>query len=126
MSRLQIKKRLPEGDKSNVKAVKKCYLPSSKVDALRWPLVPRSFDNKCGCGKVDQREHHLHLLFLRSYLWSTLFRSVIWRENVYASAEKRDDNARCLLANEAGMACLVAISAKIENAMAHYRVAAKR
>ena len=40
---------------------------------------------------------------------------MISRESVYASAEKRDDNARCLLANEAGVPCLVAISAKIEN-----------
>ena len=90
--------------------------------AGRWYRVP-STTNAAAARLISE-----NIIFIcTSYNISGRFScSVISLESVYASAEKRDDNARCLLANEAGVACLVAISAKIENGMAHYRVAAER
>ena len=69
------------------------------MDRLRGPLIARALNDECSCGEVDKDEHHLHhllflelLLFLfRSLASSKVSLSVIWRECVYASVEKRDE-----------------------------------
>ncbi len=111
-SRLQIKEDSPGAIKVMSRLLKNVTYPVLRwmLFAGRWYRVP-STTNAAAARLINE-----NIIFIcSSYVISgRLSFSVISRKSVYASAEKRDDNARCLLANEAGVACLLAISEKIK------------
>ena len=82
-----------------------CSSPAAGTAFLRQQMRPR----RGWSARTSSSSALLTISLVRSL--------VLWfRWGVFTlPRRKRDDNARCLLANEAGVACLAAISAKIEN-----------